>query len=78
MGSSGQKRRKKTQRHQDQHHLPKVGTTPAEHQHLEREAIGDTLGIGGWSEGAKKAVGIGIALFFIFAILGLLIINTFY
>jgi hypothetical protein len=75
VGSSGQKRRKKTQQHQQ--HLPKVGTTPAEHQHLEREAIGDTLGIGGMSEGAKKAIGIGIAIFFILAILGLLILNTF-
>ena len=62
VGSSGQKRRKKTQHQQ---HLPKVGTT-AEHQHLEREAIADTLGIGGMSEGTKKAIGIGIALFFIF------------
>ena len=74
MGSSGQKRRKKTQHQQ---RLPKVGTTPAEHQHLEREAIGDTLGIGGMSEGAKKAIGIGVAIFFILAILGLLILNTF-
>jgi hypothetical protein len=75
VGSSGQKKRKKTQHQQ---HLPKVGSTPAEHQHLEREAIADTIGIGGLSEGTKKAIGIGIALFFIFAIIGLLIINTFY
>jgi hypothetical protein len=74
VGSSGQKKRKKTQHQQ---HLPKVGTTPAEHQHMEREAIADTMGMGGLSDGAKKAILVVVALFFIFAIIGLLILNTF-
>jgi hypothetical protein len=75
VGSSGQKRRKKTQH---ETHLPKVGTTPAEHQHLEREAIADTIGFGGASSTTKTLIFVVVGVIFLVGILGLIILTTIY
>lgn len=70
MGRSGMKRSRKGGRRQ---HLDKVGTSSAgrQEQHLEREAIADTMGLSGappWVKWAVVAVGgllvaIAIAVF---------------
>ena len=73
VGSSGQKRRKGNKKPQ---HLSKVGTV--NDQQEERDAIASNMGFGGSSEGARKVVFIGLAVIFIFAILGLLALNTFH
>ncbi len=59
MGRRGSKR---THKGETRQHLPKVGTRDAarEEQHLEREAIADTMGLGstpGWVKWAALFVG---------------------
>ncbi len=59
MGSRGSKR---THRGEPRQHLPKVGTRDEirEEQHLEREAIADTMGLGrapGWLRWTALFVG---------------------
>ena len=75
MGSSGQKRRKRTSKPQ---HLPKVGTTPAEHQHLERKAVADTMGLGNAPSWLRSGLVIIVVLLVIGAVGALLFINTFF
>ena len=65
MGSSGSKHDRKGQPRQ---HLPKVGTRDQarEEQHLEREAIADTMGFGrapGWVKWMALCAGTAILIF---------------
>jgi hypothetical protein len=64
MGSSGSKRNHKGEARQ---HLPKVGTRDEirEEQHLEREAIADTMGFGrapGWVKWMALCAGTAILI----------------
>ena len=74
MGSQGMKRTRKGGSRQ---HLPKVGThdEAREEQHLEREAIGDVMGLGSvpsWVRTAALLVG---ALVLVVAVIALIALD---
>jgi hypothetical protein len=67
MGRSGIRRSRKDRRRQQRRHLDKVGEhNPARHeQHLEREAVADTMGLGGaapWVKWTALVIG-GLMVF---------------
>jgi hypothetical protein len=75
MGSSGQKRRKKTKHPQ---HLTKVGHESTQQKmHEDHQGMMDTMGVGGLSPATRNIIIGVVALLFIGGIIGLLILNTF-
>ncbi|HEX6312496.1 MAG TPA: hypothetical protein VF152_12845 [Acidimicrobiia bacterium] len=73
MGSRGMKRNRKGG---PREHLPKVGTRDEvrEEQHLEREAIGDVMGLGGvpsWIRWGALLVGAAILVVAVVALVAL-------
>ena len=78
MGSSGMKKRRKakTAQHGGRDHLQKVGThshdAAVHEQHLERDAVMDTMGLGGLGSGGRTIMWIVMAVIAVVAIIGLL------
>jgi hypothetical protein len=73
MGSQGMKH---TRKGQSREHLPKVGThdEAREEQHLERQAIGDVMGLGSvpsWVRWGALMVGAIILLFAVVTLIAL-------
>ena len=83
MGSSGMKKRRKakTVQHGSRQHLEKVGTHSHEaavhEQQLERDAVMDTMGLGGVGGAGKVIVWVVLGLFAVAGIIGLLVLITF-
>ena len=83
MGSSGMKKRRKakTAQHGGRQHLEKVGTHSHEaavhEQQLERDAVMDTMGLGGVGGAGKVIVWVVLGLFAVAGIIGLLVLITF-
>jgi len=76
------KRRKaKTAQHGGRQHLEKVGTHSHEaavhEQQLERDAVMDTMGLGGVGGAGKVIVWVVLGLFAVAGIIGLLVLITF-
>ena len=74
MGSAGEKRSRRGGKRQ---HLDKVGSrsAAAHEQHLEREAIGDVMGLGGTSGCVRWTAIILIAVFVIGGIVSLIALD---
>jgi hypothetical protein len=83
VGSSGMKKRRKakTAQHGGRQHLEKVGTHSHEaavhEQQLERDAVMDTMGLGGVGGAGKVIVWVVLGLFAVAGIIGLLVLITF-
>ena len=83
MGSSGMKKRRKakTAQHGGRQHLDKVGThshdAAVHEQQLERDAVMDTMGLGGVGGAGKVIVWVVLGLFAVAGIIGLLVLITF-
>ena len=83
MGSSGMKKRRKakTVQHGGRQHLEKVGThnhTAAVHeQKLERDAVMDTMGLGGVGGAGKVIAWTIFGIIAVLAIIALLVLITF-
>jgi len=76
------KRRKaKTAQHGGRQHLDKVGThshdAAVHEQQLERDAVMDTMGLGGVGGAGKVIVWVVLGLFAVAGIIGLLVLITF-
>jgi hypothetical protein len=80
MGRANSKsRKKKKHRTVDHNHMAKVGSKPelAHDGKRERSAVMDVMGMGNSSGGAKRAFFVIGVLILVFAILALVVFNTF-
>ena len=83
MGSSGMKKRRKakTVKHGGREHLQKVGThshdAAVHEQYLERQAVMDTMGLGGVGGPGRAIVWIVIGIITVLAVIALLVLITF-
>jgi hypothetical protein len=77
MGSNKSRARTKHGKQVHAQHLPKVGTKPARHQHEERDAVLDNMGLGGASHATRVVLGIIAAVVVIGGIFALLALTTF-